>query len=41
MNRWYLKGEQGDRLSVVLFAAGYNIQWLLWMIAKKGVTFLR
>jgi transposase, IS5 family len=25
----------------VLCAAGYNIRWLLRMIAKKGVTFLR
>ena len=41
MNRCYLKGEQGDRLNAVLCAAGYNIQWLLRMIAKKGVTFLR
>ncbi len=40
MNRCHLKGEQGDRLHAVLCAAGYNIQWLLRMIAKKGVTFL-
>jgi IS5 family transposase len=36
-----LKGEQGDRLHAVLCAAGYNIRWLLRMIAKKGVAFLR
>jgi len=36
-----LKGETGDKLHAVLCAAGYNIQWLLRMIAKKGVTFLR
>ena len=41
MDRCYLKGERGDRLNAVLCAAGYNIQWLLRMIAKKGVTFLR
>jgi IS5 family transposase len=35
-----LKGEAGDRLHAVLCAAGYNIRWLLRMIAKKGVTFL-
>lgn len=40
MNRCHLKGEQGDRLHAVLCAAGYNIQWLLRMIAKKGVAFL-
>ena len=31
----------GDRLHAVLCAAGFNIKWLLRMIAKKGVTFLR
>ena len=41
MDRCYLKGEQGDRLNAVLCATGYNIKWLLRMIAKKGVTFLR
>jgi IS5 family transposase len=41
MDRCYLKGEQGDRLNAVLCAAGYNLKWLLRMIAKKGVTFLR
>lgn len=41
MDRCYLKGEKGDRLNAVLCAAGYNIKWLLRMIAKKGVTFLR
>jgi len=40
MGRCYLKGEQGDRLNAVLCAAGYNIKWLLRMIAKKGVAFL-
>lgn len=40
MDRCHLKGEIGDRLHVVLCAAGYNIKWLLRMIAKKGVTFL-
>jgi IS5 family transposase len=40
MDRCHLKGETGDRLHAVLCAAGYNIRWLLRMIAKKGVTFL-
>ncbi|WP_460505113.1 transposase [Hydrogenophaga soli] len=40
MDRCHLKGETGDRLHAVLCAAGYNIQWLLRMIAKKGVSFL-
>jgi len=41
MARCHLKGEQGDRLHAVLCAAGYNLRWLLRMIAKKGVPFLR
>ena len=41
MDRCYLKGEEGDRINAVLCAAGYNIRWLLRMIAKKGVPFLR
>lgn len=41
MDRCHLKGAQGDRLHAVLCAAGYNIRWLLRMIAKKGVAFLR
>lgn len=40
MGRCHLRGEQGDRLHAVLCAAGYNIKWLLRMIARKGVTFL-
>nr|WP_255333850.1 IS5 family transposase [Thiomonas sp. FB-Cd] len=40
MDRCPLKGEQGDRLHAVLCAAGYNIKWLLRMIAKKGVRFV-
>lgn len=40
MERCHLKGETGDRLHAVLCAAGYNIKWLLRMIAKKGITFL-
>lgn len=40
MNRCHLKGELGDNLHAVLCAAGYNIKWLLRMIAKKGVAFL-
>ena len=41
MDRCHLKGENGDRLHAVLCAAGYNIRWLLRMIAKKGVAFLK
>ena len=42
MGRCHLKGEEGDRLHAVLCAAGYNIRWLLRMIAKKGLKpFLR
>jgi IS5 family transposase len=42
MGRCHLKGEEGDPLHAVLFAAGYNIRWLLRMIAKKGLrAFLR
>lgn len=33
-------GAIGDKLHAVLGAAGYNIQWLLRMIAKKGGDFL-
>lgn len=40
MDRCHLKGPQGDRLHAVLCAAGYNLQWLLRMIAKKGLPFL-
>lgn len=41
MDRCHLKGPQGDRLHAVLCAAGYNLQWLLRMIAKKGLPFLQ
>jgi IS5 family transposase len=41
MGRCHLKGETGDRLHAVLCAAGYNIRWLLRMIARKGITFMR
>jgi IS5 family transposase len=37
MDRCHLKGEIGDRLHAVLCAAGYNLRWLLRMIAKKGL----
>ena len=40
MDRCHLKGEYGDRLHAVLCAAGYNIKWLLRMIAKEGVPFV-
>jgi transposase, IS5 family len=41
MQRCHLKGEIGDRLHAVLCAAGYNIKWLLRMITRKGISFLR
>ncbi|TSE18155.1 Transposase DDE domain protein [Tepidimonas ignava] len=41
MQRYHLKGQTGDRLHAVLCAAGYNIRWLLRMIAKKGIPFLQ
>jgi len=42
MNRCHLKGSVGDSLHAVLCAAGFNIRWLLRMIAKKGIgLFLR
>ena len=37
MDRCHLKGEKGDSLHAALCAAGYNIRWLLRMIARKGV----
>lgn len=40
MDRCHLKGETGDLLHAVLCAAGYNIRWLLRMIASNGMTFL-
>ena len=40
MNRCHLKGSEGDALHAVLCAAGYNIRWLLRMIAKKGLGLL-
>lgn len=40
MDRCYLKGEKGDSLNAVLSAAGYNIRWLLRMIAKRDLAFL-
>jgi len=41
MERCHLKAATGDRLHAVLCAAGYNIKWLLRMIARKGVAFLQ
>lgn len=41
MDRCHLKGSLGDCLHAVLCAAGYNIRWLLRMIAEKGIPFLR
>lgn len=41
MGNCHLKGEIGDRLHAVLCAAGYHIQWLLRMMARKGTSFVR
>ena len=41
MGSCHLKGEIGDRLHAVLCAAGYHIQWLLRMMARKGTSFVR
>lgn len=40
MDRCHLKLAVGDRLHVLLCAAGHNIRWLLRMIAKNGLVFL-
>ena len=40
MDRCHLKGITGDRIHAVLCAAGYNLRWLLRMIARKGIAFL-
>ena len=37
MNRCYLKGRTGDAIHAVLCAVGFNIKWLLRMIARKGI----
>ena len=41
MGNCHLNGEIGDRLHAVLCAAGYHIQWLLRMMARKGTSFVR
>ena len=41
MDRCWLQGAVGDALHALSCAAGYNIRWLLRMIAKKGVPFLK
>ncbi|MBK7720525.1 MAG: transposase [Simplicispira sp.] len=38
MDRCPLKGELGDSVHAVLCAAGYNIRWLLRMIARRGCS---
>ncbi len=40
MGRCHLKGVLGDKMHAVLCAAGYNVRWLLRMIAKKGLRAL-
>ena len=40
MDRCHFKGLKGDALHAVLCAAGYNIRWLLRMIARKGLGLL-
>lgn len=37
MDRCHLKGQTGDAIHAVLCAAGFNIRWLLRMIAQKGI----
>jgi transposase, IS5 family len=37
LKRNFLKGERGDKLHVILCAAGYNIRWLLRNIAQNSV----
>ncbi|MBV6274474.1 transposase [Alcaligenaceae bacterium CGII-47] len=37
MNRCHLKGQIGDAIHAVLCAVGFNMKWLLRMIARKGV----
>jgi IS5 family transposase len=34
MTRWWLKGDDGDALRAVPWAAGFNIRWLLRAIAR-------
>lgn len=41
MDRCHLKGKDGDTIHAVLCAAGFNIRWLLRMIAKKGLSLLQ
>ena len=36
MDRCHLKGEIGNRLHAVLFAAGYPLRWLHPAIAQNG-----
>lgn len=40
MGRCHLLGKTGDSVHAVLCAAGYNLRWLLRMIAKKALAFL-
>ena len=35
--RCHLKGPMGDAIHAVLCATGFNIKWLLRMIARKGI----
>ncbi|CAM5785179.1 IS5 family transposase ISVei5 [Castellaniella caeni] len=37
LNRCHLKGQIGDAIHAVLCAAGFNMKWLLRMIARKGI----
>jgi len=37
MSRCHLKGRIGDAIHAVLCAAGFNMKWLLRMIARKGI----
>ncbi|WP_322997388.1 hypothetical protein [Castellaniella sp.] len=37
LNHCHLKGQIGDAIHAVLCAAGFNMKWLLRMIARKGI----
>ena len=38
MNRYHLRGPEGDAIHAVPCATGYNISWLLIMIRKKSLS---
>jgi IS5 family transposase len=38
MDRCWLAGATGDALHAVLCAAGYNIRWLMRVVARLGLA---